>query len=174
MSKILALAGSNNSKSINHQLVEYVSSLIKDHELTVLDIRAWNVPMYSIDMDPDETPEQITTLMNLIKEHDAFIISSPEHNGSTPAFLKNILDWLSRRSEGIFVRKPVFLMSTSPGKGGGANNMKQLIHSLPYQHAVIASTFSLPSFYDNFKDGEVIGEHLGELKESVAEFKESL
>jgi len=130
--------------------------------------------MYSINMDPDQTPDQITELMELIKQNDAFIIASPEHNGGTPAFFKNIIDWLSRRGENIFDKKPMFLMSTSPGGRGGANNLKYLIHSLPYQSATIAATFSLPSFYDNFKEGQIIGDHLGELKESIREFEEAL
>jgi len=174
MKKILAFAGSNNAQSINHQLVEFTASLIKDVEVNVLDIRDWDVPMYSINMDPDQTPEQITELISLIKTHDAFIISSPEHNGGTPAFFKNIIDWLSRRGEKVFDKKPMFLMSTSPGGKGGANNLKFLIHSLPYQGAMIATSYSLPSFYEHFKEGQIIGDHLGELKESIGEFNEAL
>jgi len=130
--------------------------------------------MYSLNLDADEAPEKIIELIKLIKEYDGFIISSPEHNGGTPAFLKNIIDWLSRKGENVFDKKPLFLMSTSPGASGGANNLKYLIHSLPYQGATIGATFSLPSFSNNFKDGKVIGDHLGELKESIGEFKEVL
>lgn len=174
MKKILAFAGSNNSKSINYQLVEFTASLLKDCDLTILDVRSWEIPMYSIDMDPDTTPDQITELINLIKINDGFIISSPEHNGGTPAFLKNIIDWLSRREKNVFDRKPMFLMSTSPGAGAGATNLKYLIHTIPYQGATIAATFSLPSFFDHFKDGKIEGDHLGELKESIREFNEAL
>ncbi len=174
MKKILAFAGSNHKNSINHQLVEYTASLIDDVEVNVLDIRSWDVAMYSIDMDPDQTPEKITELISLIKASDGFIISSPEHNGGTPAFLKNIIDWLSRRSKKVFDDKPMLLMSTSPGAGGGATNLKFLIHSLPYQGATIAASFSLPSFFDNFKDGKIIGDQLDQLKESIDEFKKAL
>jgi NAD(P)H-dependent FMN reductase len=174
MKKILAFAGSNHAMSINHQLVEFTASLITDFEVKVLDIRNWDVPMYSLNLDADEAPEKITELIKLIKEHDGFIISSPEHNGGTPAFLKNIIDWLSRKGENVFDKKPLFLMSTSPGAGGGANNLKYLIHSLPYQGATIGATYSLPSFPNNFKDGKVIGDHLGELQESIGEFKEAV
>lgn len=174
MKKILAFAGSNHAMSINHQLVEFSTSLMKDVDIKLLDIRNWEVPMYSINMDPNQTPELIKNLMELIKDHDGFVIASPEHNGGTPAFFKNIIDWLSRRGKNVFDKKPVFLMSTSPGPGGGATNLKYLIHSLPYQGAMIGATYSLPSFYDNFKEGKIIGEHLGELKESIGEFKEVL
>ena len=175
MKKILALAGSNNAKSINFQLIEFTASLLSDHNVTVLDIRDWDIPMYSINMDPDQTPEKIAELIELIKKHDAFIFSSPEHNGATPAFFKNIIDWLSRRGKNVFDKKPMFLMSTSPGGGGGATNLKYLIHSLPYQGAEVAASYSLPSFYDNFKDGKIEdSDHLGELLESIGEFKEAV
>ena len=174
MSKILAFSGSNHSKSINYQLVEFTASLMEQHEVKLLDIRAWKIPIYSIDMDPDQTPEEIMELIQLINEYDAFIIASPEHNGGMPAFFKNIIDWISRRAKGVFDRKPVFLMSASPGGGGAATNLKYLIHSLPYQGAAIAATFSLPSFYQNFQEGKVIGDHLEKLTESIGEFKEIL
>ena len=174
MKKILAFSGSNHSKSINQQLVSFTSSLIKGFEVKVLDIKDWDIPIYSIDMDPDQTPDRITELIALIHEYDGFIISSPEHNGGTPAFFKNIIDWLSRRGKNVFDKKPVFLMSTSPGGGAGANHLKYLIHSLPYQGATVAATFSLPSFYDNMKDNEMDDNHLGQLKESIGEFKEAL
>ncbi|MEM9544728.1 MAG: NAD(P)H-dependent oxidoreductase [Bacteroidota bacterium] len=174
MKKILAFAGSNNAKSINYQLVEFTASQISDFEVNILDIRAWDVPMYSLDLDTGEAPEKIAELIRLIHEHDGFIIASPEHNGGTPAFFKNIIDWLSRKSKKVFDQKPVFLMSTSPGATGGATNLKYLINSLPYQRAIIGATFSLPSFYDNFKEGKVVGDQLGVLQERLNEFKEAL
>ena len=174
MSKILALAGSNNSKSINYELVNMTATLVDGMEVKVLDIRKWDIPVYSLDMDPDKTPGEITELMSLIEAYDGFIIASPEHNGGTPAFFKNILDWLSRRAKNVFDKKPVLLMCTSPGGGGGANHLKFLVHTLPYQGAQVAASYSLPSFQDNVEDGKVTGEHLAQLKVSIGEFKESL
>ena len=174
MKKILAFAGSNHAMSINHQLVEFTASLITDFEVKVLDIRDWEIPMYSLNLEAGATPEKITALIKLINEHDGFIISSPEHNGGTPAFFKNIIDWLSRKEQNVFDKKPLFLMSTSPGARGGVTNLKYLLHSLPYQGATIGATYSLPSFNDNFKEGKVVGDHLGELHESIGEFKEAL
>lgn len=174
MKKILAFAGSNHTKSINYQLIDFTASLINDCEVNVLDIRNWDIPMYSINMDPDQTPEKITELIALIKENDGFIIASPEHNGGTPAFFKNILDWLSRRAKNVFEKKPTLLMSTSPGGGGGATNLKFLIHTLPYQGAEVAASYSLPSFQTNVADGKVTGEELGKLKENIDAFRKAL
>jgi len=174
MKKVLAIAGSNHSTSINYQLVEFTASLIEDMDVKILDIRKWNIPIYSLDMDPDQTPEEINELIALIQEYDGFVISSPEHNGGTPAFFKNILDWLSRRAKNVFNDKPVLLMSTSPGKGGAATNLKFLAHTLPYQGAKIAATYSLPSFQENVKDGKIADDLLGELKDGIGKLKERI
>jgi NAD(P)H-dependent FMN reductase len=157
MANILAFAGSNHTNSINFKLVELTIDRLQVNRADILDIRSWNIPMYSIDMDqaPVQTPELINQLIEKIETYDGFIIASPEHNGATSAFFKNILDWLSRRKKNVFDNKPVFLMSTSPGKGGAATNLAYLVKSLPFQGADVVAHYSLPSFYDNVNDGEL-------------------
>ena len=170
MRKILAIAGSNHATSIHYQLVEFTASLIEGAEVTVLDMRGWKIPVYSIDFDPDQTPNEITELIMLMEEYDGFIIASPEHNGSISAFFKNILDWLSRRKKQVFEEKPVLLMSTSPSEKGGTNGLDYLLHALPYQGAEITSTFSLSSFQKNFKEGQIIRPYLEDLQSHIGEF----
>jgi len=174
MKKILAFSGSNHSKSINQQLVNFAASLIKEARVEILNISHWNIPVYSIDMDPDQTPVEITQLIELIYNHDGFIISSPEHNGSTPAFFKNIIDWLSRRSKNVFGNKPMLLMSASPGKKGGVNNRKFLEHLLPHLGANITTTFSISSFYQNMQNGKVDDELQEELGKELTTFLQVL
>ncbi len=174
MKKILAFSGSNYSKSTNKQLLNFTAALINEYEVEVLDISKWDIPIYSIDMDPDQTPDEITRLIKLIQEHDAIILSSPEHNGGTPAFLKNIIDWLSRRSKQVFNSKPMLLMSTSPGPSGGANNLRYLEQSLPYQGVNIAATFSLPSFFENLTNGKMNENLQDELQIALNKLMESM
>lgn len=174
MKKILAFAGSNHAASINQQLVAYTASLMTDFDVTVINIHDWKIPVYSIDMDPDQTPDEIVKLLELIKEYDAFVLSTPEHNGTVSAFLKNIIDWISRRSKKVFEEKPLLLMSTSPGAGGAANSRKAVEKLLPYQGAQIVATFSLPSFKTNFVEGAVSEEYQEELREAIAQFTTAL
>lgn len=85
MKKILAIAGSNSSKSINFEFINYVKDLIDDHQVEVLDIRKWIVPIYSEDMDVDNfTPTEINELINTMPNYDGIIISVPEHNEGPP------------------------------------------------------------------------------------------
>ena len=65
-----------------------------------------------------------------MRAHDAFIISSPEYNGSVSAVLKNAIDWASRPEPGqaplsCFTNKVVGLFATSPGALGG---LRGLVH----------------------------------------------
>lgn len=173
MNKILAFSGSNSSNSINQQLVEYTASLLSEHAVNVLDISKWVIPIYSIDMDPDKTPTEISQLVELINQHDAFIISSPEHNGGTPAFFKNIIDWLSRRSKNVFENKAMLLMSTSPGKGGGIKNRNYLEAFFPRLGANVIVTYSLPNFNANLIHNKLENEWLKKLQNTLDIFMKS-
>jgi len=149
MKKILAFAGSNSSSSINKQLVNYAATLIEG--VNVIDLRDYDAPIFSQDLEKsDGTPENIQKLYDLIQRYESVIMASPEHNGLPPAFLKNILDWLSRcEGDGFFKDKKIALLSTSPGGFGGKNNLANLKNVMPYWGANIVGTYSLGKFYEN-------------------------
>ena len=106
------------------------------------------------------------------------MIASPEHNGMMPAFFKNIIDWISRMDGKIFQDKPVFLMSTAPGPGGGRNNLATMKSVVPHWGASeVFADFYLPAFYDAFdtEQNRITDLSADErLKESVAAFETHL
>jgi len=68
-------------------------------------------------------------------EHPAWIICSPEYNGSYTALLKNTIDWASspvkgdeqwRQGNKSFEGKVVGLLSASPGALGGLRSLSHL------------------------------------------------
>ncbi len=150
MKKILAFSGSNSSTSINHKLVEFVASEIKDHEVKVVNLVNYSMPMYSEDEEKNGFPGMTMGLKQEISEVDALIISVNEHNGSWSAFFKNVIDWLSRLDRNFLEGKKILLMSTSPGKRGGIGSLDYAKNVLPRFGAEIIESFSFPSFYDNF------------------------
>lgn len=158
MTKI-AFAGSNSSTSINHQLVAYAASLAGDCK--VIKLTDYDVPMYDIDIEEKGgIPQGIQDIKKEIMAADHILISVNEHNGNVSAFWKNILDWLSRMDRNIFDGRKVSLMSTSPGKGGASSALGLMENSLPRFGAELKGSLSVPSFYDNFKDGELVDEEL--------------
>ncbi|MBQ0734107.1 NADPH-dependent FMN reductase [Aquimarina celericrescens] len=150
MKNILAFAGSNSSTSINDRLVKYVASEIKDHQVKVINLTSYEMPMYSEDEEKNSFPGMAMALKQEISEVDALIISVNEHNGSWSAFFKNIVDWLSRLDRNFLEGKKVLLMSTAPGKRGGLSSLEYAKTVLPRFGAEITESFSFPSFYENF------------------------
>ncbi|MEM7485963.1 MAG: NAD(P)H-dependent oxidoreductase [Bacteroidota bacterium] len=151
MASILAFAGSNSSTSINHKLVNYTTVLIETHKTQLYDMTRYPFPMYSEDDERQKGfSNSLVELKNDIQRADALLISVNEHNGNPSAYFKNLLDWLSRLERKFLQDKTVFLMSTSGGKSGGANSLEVVKNMLPRFGAEIVSTFSLPSFKENF------------------------
>lgn len=161
MKKILAFAGSNSSTSINHEFITYVANRIQGHEIKVIKLRDFEIPMYSIDLEKERgIPTDIKILKNLIDEHDALVISVNEHNGTVSAFFKNIIDWLSRLDRSFLTGKIILLMSTSPGSRGAAAALEYTKHMLPRFGGKIVESFSFPAFKENLQNDQVQNEVL--------------
>lgn len=150
MAAILSLAGSNSSTSINYKLVKHTSSLIEGHEIRLLNMARYPFPMYSEDEEKQGYSNSLVELKNDIQRADAIILSVNEHNSNPSAYFKNVIDWLSRLERKFLLDKKVLLMSTSGGKRGGIGSIGVIESLLPRFGAEIISTFSLPSFHENF------------------------
>lgn len=156
MKKILAFSGSNSSSSINTLLTHHAASLVKNNNVTEIDLRDFPLPIYSSDIEKnDGIPENAAKLKQLISKYDGYIISLPEHNSSLTAFFKNTIDWVSRVEMKFLNGKPIALLSTSPGPGGGKNGLTQAEPILTgYLTGNVIGKLSLAKFYDNVEQNE--------------------
>ena len=153
--KTIAFAGSNSSKSINHQLIKYIATLRPNTE--VIKLTTYDIPMYNFDIEETKgIPNEVIRLDSKLAEADTFIISVAEHNGNITAFFKNSIDWLSRNNRDFLKNKKVILLSSSPGKGGASSALKITASTLPYFGAIVTNTLSIGDFYKVFKDGVLI------------------
>lgn len=158
--KVLVFAGSTSKKSINKQLASYAATKLVKVSYDVADLNDYAAPLFSIDEEEDKGfPENVQKFNDLLNQYDGFIVSLAEHNGSYAAAFKNIFDWVSRIDRKVFRDKPLLLMATSPGGRGGATVLEAANSTFPHLGGNIVATFSLPNFYDNFKD-EIIDEDL--------------
>lgn len=163
MKKIITIAGSNSQKSINKSLITYTNSLLESVELISVDLNNYVLPIYGVDFETENgIPTAVKRLDELFDTADGFIVSLAEHNGSYSAVFKNTIDWLSRINFKIWREKPMLLMATSPGGRGGTTVLQSASSYFPFMGARITDTFSLPSFYDNFSNGEINNESLKE------------
>lgn len=174
--KIMTILASNSRKSINRTLLSVVSDKINTQPLTHLEVGDYSMPIYSSDIEEEQGfPDTVKQVKALFDKHDAFIIACPEHNGTMPAVFKNFIDWLSRiNDDSIFAKKPVLLLSTSPGPRGGATNLQNLVNIMPYWGADIRDSLSLGSFYNNFAYGRFSTEHDKTLTAVVHKFVNGL
>ena len=156
--KILAFSTSGSSTSINKQLLMSVLDHFNSGDIELVDLNDYEMTIYNSDKEiKDGIPAKAFEFQNKIDEADLIIMAMAEHNGAYTVLFKNIFDWMTRIPERqTFPNKKMFLMSTSPGPMGGKISLDIAAKRFPYHGANVLATFSLPSFYQNFKDGEGI------------------
>jgi len=179
MKKIVAFTGSNHSQSINQKLLNFTVAKVKISDVTMLNLSDYPLPIYSLDIEAKGIPNEVLQLKKILVANDAIIIATPEHNGSMPAYLKSVIDWLSRLvpAKSPFFgesSKPVLLMSTSPGPTGGATNIKTMTELMPWWGGDVKGTYSLGSFYEEVVDGKLLPETDQALADIVARFEAQL
>ncbi len=135
--KLLVFAGSTRQNSFNRRLARVAAGLARDAgaEATLLELSDFDIPMYNADLEARGTPSDVLRLKQLMWEHPAWIICSPEYNGSYTALLKNTIDWASSPvrtdpawADGIksFRGKVVGMLSASNGALGGLRSQSHL------------------------------------------------
>ncbi|MFT4835694.1 MAG: NAD(P)H-dependent FMN reductase [Psychromonas sp.] len=149
--KIIGFAATNHKKSINYQIVKYACGFLKNHEVEILDLNDYELPLYSQDKEEEiGHPEIAKAFLNKLSACDGIVISFAEHNGSYTTAYKNLFDWCSRIEPKIFQNKPMVLLSTSPGARGGASVLGTAVQAAPYFNGLVKASLSIPSFFDNF------------------------
>jgi chromate reductase, NAD(P)H dehydrogenase (quinone) len=132
--RVLVFAGSIRSDSYNQKLARAAANALREvgADVTFADLKAYPMPFYDGDVEASQgMPENARAFKKILGEHDAFVIASPEYNGSFPALLKNVIDWTSRPEAGekplvAYRGKTAAILSTSPGQGGGKRGLKHL------------------------------------------------
>jgi len=135
--KTLVFAGSTRAQSFNRQLAKVAAKLAAEAsaEVTLLELASLDIPLYNADLEAQGTPPDVIRLKQLMFDHPAWIICSPEYNGSYTALLKNTIDWASSPVKGDatwgqgskpFVGKVVGLLAASPGGLGGLRSLEHL------------------------------------------------
>lgn len=135
--KLLVFAGSTRQQSFNRRLAAVAAQIGRDAGAAVshIELADYDVPMYNADLEARGTPADVVRLKQLMYEHPAWIICSPEYNGSYTALLKNTIDWVSSPiksdpgwTDGFksFRGKVVGMLSASNGALGGLRSQSHL------------------------------------------------
>ena len=152
--RILVIAASARSESLNLKLARLAAKVITDRGAiaNLKSISEFDCPSYHGDEEKKSgIPEGAERLKKGILDNDAFIIVSPEYNGSMPGNLKNVIDWVSRFRPQPFNERHALLMSASPSMGGGNRGLWSL--RVPLEHLgtrVYPDMFSLATAHQGF------------------------
>ena len=137
-SKLLIFAGSTRQASFNRKLAHAAAKQARaaGADVTLIELADFDIPIYNADLEAQGTPADVMKLKQIMFEHPAWIICSPEYNGSYTALLKNTIDWASSPvksdpawQDGFksFASKVVGLLSASPGALGGLRSQSHLV-----------------------------------------------
>ena len=125
--RILAFSASARRESLNRKFLATAVQLTREAggDVTLLDLNEYVLPLYHGDLeDAEGLPPNAAKLMDLITQHDALLIASPEYNSMITPLLKNTLDWCTRGDDNPFVGKVAAVLSASPGALGGIRSLQ--------------------------------------------------
>jgi len=130
--RIEIISGSPRKNGLTYRVALHIQNWLKqntDHEIGLLDVRDWNLPLVqSVFVSVDRAPIEFTPLAERMFAADAFILVSPEYNGSYSPAMKNLLDHFPKQ-----YHKPFGIVAASPGPMGGiraALQMQLLVNAL--------------------------------------------
>jgi chromate reductase, NAD(P)H dehydrogenase (quinone) len=171
----LVFSASMRSGSYNTALTKVAAAGIAQHEgsVDVAQMSAFDCPSYNQDAQAKGFPPGAEELRRRLEANDAFVIASPEYNGSVPGALKNAIDWVSRFKPQPFNGKHALLLSASPSMVGGNRGLWAL--RVPLEHLgarVYPDMFSLAQAHKAFDaQGKIADQQLaGRLDQTIAGF----
>ncbi|MGR9889493.1 NADPH-dependent FMN reductase, partial [Escherichia coli] len=84
--KIEIISGSPRKNSITNRLALFLQQHLQkntDHEINIIDVREWNLPLLNdIFSSVENTPDAFKPLTERMLAANAFILVTPEYNGS--------------------------------------------------------------------------------------------
>lgn len=153
--KIAIISGSARPQRQSHQV-----ALAVKEKLDLLSVDNWlwdlkesNLPLLNYTFanhpNPGNTLKELKTKLD---STDAFILVSPEHNGSYPGSLKNSMDYFFPEYE----NKPFGILSVSAGALGGINAVKNLQQYIITLKGIVCPQFLItPKVQTLFTNGQV-------------------
>ena len=158
--KVLVFAASLRVESLNRRLAALAARVAEQYGATVdlASMRDFDVPLYDGDVEAAQgIPPGAQELRRRLTESDAFIISSPEYNGSMPGTIKNLIDWTSRFRPQPFDGRHGLLISASPSLAGGNRGLWSL--RMPLEHLgarIFPDMFSLAMAHKAFAGDDIV------------------
>lgn len=119
------ISGSPRKDSVTFRVALFLKNHLEQHShhtVNIIDVREWNLPLLeNVFTSVEATPDAYKPLSERIFAADAFILVSPEYNGSYTPAMKNLLDHYPKQSHKAFG-----IVTASPGAMGGMRATQQM------------------------------------------------
>ena len=120
------VSGSPRKGSVTFRLAVFLQKALQNktgHNINILDVREWNFPTLQeqVYSSIDNTPEHYKPLAHRMFGANAFIIVTPEYNGSYTPSMKNLFDHFPKQ-----FHKTFGIVTASTGAMGGMRASQQL------------------------------------------------
>jgi NAD(P)H-dependent FMN reductase len=157
--KIEIISGSPRINSLTRRVALHLKNWLTQnttHEVGMIDLKDWNLPPVQAAWSSlEKVPVEFQPLAERIFNADAYVLVTPEYNGSYSPAMKNLLDHFPKRHH-----KPFGIVTASPGAMGGIRASQQLLQLVPALFG-IASPYLLivPGVDKKFSpDGDLVDE----------------
>lgn len=121
------ISGSPRTDSVTHRLALHLKNVLSEktsHHTGIIDVRDYPLPMLQkVFVSPGSAPAEFRSLAERMFAANAFILVSPEYNGSYSPALKNLFDHFPKQVHKTF---GIVTGSTGPMGGMRATQVMQL------------------------------------------------
>ncbi len=123
--KIEIISGSPRPNSVTHRVALHLQQELRartGHQVEIIHVKDWRLEaVHAVISSPANAPAPIRPLAERMFAADAFILVSPEYNGSYSPAMKNLIDHFPKQHH-----KPFGIVTASPGLLGGIRAAQQL------------------------------------------------
>lgn len=132
------ISGSPRQESVTFRIALFLQRYLQQktlHSVSIIDVREWNFPALQEEVYASvaSTPPYYKPLAKRMFDSNAFIIVTPEYNGSYTPSMKNLFDHFPKQTHKTFG-----IVTASTGSLGGIRASQQL-------QLLICALFGIPS-----------------------------
>jgi NAD(P)H-dependent FMN reductase len=135
--RIAIISASPREKSVTHRVAVFLQNYFEeqtDHEIDMIDVRDYHLPLLQdVWTSVEKTPDEFKPLAEKMFGAEAFIMVTPEYNGSYAPGMKVIFDQFPKQS-----RKTFGIVTASPGAMGGMRATQQMQLLVPALFGILS------------------------------------
>lgn len=151
--KVLIISGSPRKESKSVRVAKYLYNELKfanDFEPVMLDVRDYPLPVFeNVFENVESTPEMYKPIAKKILHADAYIVITPEYNGSYTSTIQNLFDHFPRQQKKVYG-----VVTATNGSMGGMRASQQLLLLIVALFGIVSPYMLIIPFVDKKFDEE--------------------